>query len=217
MKRAALLLAFAFLAPLACQQTEEDTSKTATTPGGGGGAPPSSGGGEVFVAPETTKAAPVAAAAPRPDLENRYERALKRIKGRDYDSAYLELASILTEAPDSDTASKAAKDLEQVQGQLLSSPTTSPRDLLAKPVKFQDKPVSVRGAYSPGGPAGEAGEYFYVDAGGGRLRCGYSRMHADAKKAIVTLPVGTKLLMRGYMRKTGNDNYLDISLFKIES
>jgi hypothetical protein len=215
MKRAVLMVAFALLASAACQPENEDKPQAAAPSGGGGGAPPQGGGGDVLVAPED-KPAPVAAKA-RPDLEGRYERALKRIHTKDYDSAYLELASILTEAPDSDTASKAAKDLEQVQGQLLSSPTTPAGDLLAKPAKFQDKPVSVRGAFRPGGPAGDAGEYFFIDAEGGRLKCRYSRLHADAKKAISTLPTGSKLLMRGYMRSAGTDNYLDISLFKIES
>ncbi|MCX5787516.1 MAG: hypothetical protein NTX64_03240, partial [Elusimicrobia bacterium] len=40
---------------------------------------------------------------------------------------------------------------------------------------------------------------------------------ADAKRAIATLPVDSKLLLRGYMRSAGTDHYLDISLFKIES
>ena len=104
-----------------------------------------------------------------------------------------------------------------MQGQLLSSPPTPAGDILAAPVKFQDKPVSVRGAFKPGGPEGEAGEYFFIDAEGGRLKCRYGRLHADAKKAIATLPTGSKLLMRGYIRSTGADRYLDISLFKIES
>ena len=216
MKRAALMIALACFASAACQPETSDQPQQPAPSGGGGGAPPSGGGGDVLVAPESGPA-PVQSAAPRPDMEGRYERALKRIKTKDFDSAYLELASILTEAPESDTAAKAAKDLEQVQGQLLSSPSTPVGDILAAPVKFQDKPVSVRGAFKPGGPEGIAGEYFFVDAGGGRLKCSYNRLHADAKRAIATLPVDSKLLLRGYMRSAGTDHYLDISLFKIES
>lgn len=209
--RLAGVLLLAALAGLGCQEEEGD-KPAPQQGGGGGGSKPSSGGGDVNLA--TPRQAPAPAPA-NPDLRARYERALQKMKEKDYDSAYVDLGAVVTQAPDSQEAQKAAKDLEEVQNRLLQLPPTPPRQLLSAPKKFGEKPLSVRGLFRPP-PDGGFPESFGLEAEGGKVECRYERLHSDAKKALNTLPSGTKLLVRGYWKAKSKPNYLDVSIFKIE-
>lgn len=211
--RPPLWLAFALLLPLGCSEEGGEKPAPQQTGGGGGGSKPSSGGGDVNLA-----AGPRPAPAPpptNPDLKVRYDRALAKIKDKDYDSAYLDLGALVTEAPDSQEGAKAAKDLEDVQNQLLGLPPTPPKQVLSAPRKFSEKPLSLRGLFRPP-PDDKSPESFHLEAEGGKVECRYPRLHTDAKKALGTLPTGTKLLVRGFWRTKSKPNFLDVSLFKIE-
>lgn len=209
--RLAGLLLVAALAGVACQE-EEDKPAPQQSGGGGGGSKPSGGGGDVNLAAPRQASAPAPA---NPDLRARYERALQKMKDKDYDSAYVDLGAVVTQAPDSLEAQKAAKELEEVQNQLLRLPPTPPRRLLAAPKKFAEQPLSLRGLFRPP-PDGGFPESFGLESEGGKVECRYERLHADAKKALNTLPSGTRLLVRGYWKAKAKPNFLDVSIFKIE-
>ena len=195
-----------------CQPEGEQEPPPQAGGGGGGTHAGGGGGGDVALGggPERGSAP---AAARNPQIELKYERAVQKIKDRDFDGAYLELGALVMESPDSNLAAKAMKDLEQVQTALLAIPPTPPAGLLTSK-KFASKPVSVRGAFR----AAEAGaaETFWLDADKRKIKCRYPRLHAEAKRALATMPPGSKLLVRGIWN-AGADPYLDVTLFKIES
>ncbi|MBI5200193.1 MAG: hypothetical protein HY925_01290 [Elusimicrobia bacterium] len=212
MKLACLLLALALVA--GCQPEGEQAPPPPAAGGGGGGSTGGGGGGgDVSFGNPGGERAGAPSAARNPQIEQRYERAVQKIKDRDFDGAYLELGSLVVENPDSNLAAKAMKDLEQVQTTLLAIPPTPHASLLSAK-KFASKPVSVRGAFRPAAP-GET-ETFWLDADGKKVRCRYSRLHAEAKRALATMPPGSKLLARGFWT-TGAEPFLDVTLFKIES
>lgn len=207
---------FALLAALAvggCDQNQNEQQAPPQAGGGGGGAPSGGGGGgDVPLGGGEPRQAPPAKR--NPALEDRYDRAVKKINQKDYDAAYVELGALVSESPDSNLAARAAKDIEQVQGQLLAIPPTPPKEVLSKPKKFDQKPLSLLGAYRAVAP-GDAPESFWVDAEGGKVQCRYPRLHPEAKRALATMPAGTKLLVRGFWKAEAAP-YLDVSLFKIE-
>lgn len=181
--------------------------------GGGGGAHAGGGGGGDVPFGNHRERGSAPAAARNPQVELKYERAAQKIKDKDFDGAYLELGALVGEAPDSNLAAKAMKDLELVQNTLLQIPPTPHASLLTSK-KFASKGVSVRGVFR----AGEAGaaETFWLDADKRKVKCRYPRLHPEAKRALATLPAGSTLLVRGFWN-AGADPFLDVTLFKIES
>ena len=209
MKRLPWILLVAVLA--ACQPEGEETPPP---PSGGGGGSTGGGGGGGDVSFGGGPGPGVPPAARNPQIELKYERAVQKIKDKDFDGAYLELGALVSEAPDSNMAAKAMKDLEMVQGQLLQIPPTPHASLLSSKKKFSAKGISVRGAFGAA-PAGAA-ETFWLDADNRKVQCRYPRLHPEAKRALATMPAGSKLLVRGFW-DAGADPFLDVTLFKIEN
>lgn len=208
--------ALAALALSACNPGEEPPPPPPAAGGGGGGASSQGGGGgDVQFGAANTNREGAPAATRNPQIEQKYDRAVKKIKDNDFDGAYLELGSLLSEAPDTNVATRAMKDLETVQNQLLAIPPTPASQMLSKPKKFSGKPLSVRGTFlavdAAAGP-----DTFWLNADGKRVQCRYPRLHPEAKRAISTMPAGSKLLVRGFW-KAGETPFLDVTLFKIES
>ncbi len=196
-----------------CQPEGEQAPPPQASGGGGGGTSGGGGGGGGDVNFGNPERGTAPAAARNPQVELKYERAVQKIKDKDFDGAYLELGALVTEAPDTNLAAKAMKDLDSVQNTLLQLPPT-PHAALLTSKKFASKPVSVRGAFR----AAAAGtpETFWLDADNRKIKCRFPRLHAEAKRALATMPPGSKLLVRGFWN-AGADPYLDVTLFKIES
>lgn len=208
MKRWLLILAFV----AGCNPEGEEAPPPPQAGGGGGSHAGGGGGGDVSLGSNPERGG-APAAARNPKVELKYERAVQKIKDKDFDGAYLELGALVGEAPDTNLAAKAMKDLEQVQTTLLQIPPTPHASLLTSK-GFASKAVSLRGAFR----AGEAGaaETFWLDADKRKVKCRYPRLHPEAKRALATMPAGSKLLVRGFWN-VGADPFLDVTLFKIES
>lgn len=211
-------MAYAALAALALSACNPDSEPPPPPPAAGGGGGSSSGGGgggDVRFGPGNTNREGAPAATRNPQVEQKYDRAVKKIKENDFDGAYLELGALLSEAPDTNIATRAMKDLENVQNRLLAIPPTPPAQVLSAPKKFAEKPISLRGTFlatdAAAGP-----EAFWLNADGKKVQCRYPRLHTEAKRAIATMPAGSKLLVRGFW-KAGATPFLDVTLFKIES
>lgn len=209
MKRALLALALLPFALSGCEDTPQQ-AKPAEDDGGGmrGAAGTQSGGsGDVAIS-----------GAAEGTIADRYEKALKMIKDKDWDGAREQLQEAYRRSDSKDVKTEIQGHLAMVEQGILAQPTVTGPDIFAYSAKVMEKHVSMRGKLIQGGPVAKVTYYFWLESGA-KVQCRFPALSLEDKKVILGLADGAQVLVRGTVKPPWGSNpnpYLELSYFKLE-
>ncbi len=208
MRRAAAFLLLACVLS-ACEDTPQQAKKGEDDGSGGmrgAGASTGGGGGQVAIGGQGEGT-----------IADRYEKALKMIKEKDWDGARDQLLEAYRRSDSADIKKEISGHLKMVEQGLLSQPTLTAPQAFASPALIE-KRISMRGLTISGGPVGKVTYYFWLNSGQ-RIQCRFSGLTLDEKKSILSLPDGSQALVRGTLKPPWGSNptpYLDLTYFRLE-
>lgn len=181
---------------------EEEVEMTGSSDSGGGG------GGDVALAGGEDQGT----------IADRYEKALKMIRDRNWDGAREQLLEALKRSEGKDIQKEIKGHLQLVERGILAQPTYFTTEVFGNQRKMMGKKVSMRGYFLEGGPVGKVSYYFWLDSGG-KIQCRYEGLPLDSKKKILLLKNGAQVLVRGTLKSPWGSNpdpYLELSYFRLE-
>ncbi|MBI3297019.1 MAG: hypothetical protein HYZ75_02565 [Elusimicrobia bacterium] len=172
----------------------------------GGGAPASGGGGDVAIA-----------GASDGTIADRYEKALKMIKDKDWDGAREQLMEAYRRSDSPEVKKEVQGHLAMVEQGLTAQPTLSAPEILGMAPKLMEKKVSMRGKVIQGGPVARVTYYIWLESGA-KIQCRFATMSLEEKKLILSLPDGSDALLRGTLKPAWGSNpnpYIEMSYFRL--
>ncbi len=155
----------------------------------------------------------------RGSVEERYEKALKSIKERDWDGARAQLLDALKRGKGQEIEKDIQEQLKIVDRGLLSQPTYEVTDLQLHAKEFYEKKVSIRGSFIPGGKVGRVTYYFWVKTKKRQIQARYPKLPLKNKKTILRLKQGAQVLVRGTLKPPWGTNpnpFIELSYFRLE-
>lgn len=209
MKRAFLAVSLASLALCACDETPQQQKPAEDDGGGMRGASGTQGGGSGDVS---------IGGAGEGTIADRYEKALKSIKEKDWDAAREQLQEAYRRSDSADVRKEITGHLAMVEQGLLAQPSVTGPEVFGHAQKLFEKKVSMRGKLLQGGPVAKVSYYFWLESGS-KVQCRFPGLTLDDKKLILTLPDGSDVLVRGVVKAPWGSNpnpYLELNFFKLE-
>lgn len=209
MKRALLSFALMSFSLAACDDAPPQTKKTEDEGGGMRGASGTQGGGSGDVS---------IAGASEGTIADRYEKALKMIKDKDWDGARDQLQEAYRRSDSKDVKTEIQGHLQMVEQGILAQPTVTGPDIFAFAAKVMEKKVSMRGKLFQGGAVAKVTYYFWLESGS-KVQCRFPALSLEEKKLIMSLPDGSDVLVRGTVKPPWGSNpnpYVELSYFKLE-
>lgn len=209
MRRAALAVALLAFPLAACDDAPQQTKKTEDDGGGmrGASGTQSGGSGDVAIAGSSDGT-----------IADRYEKALKMIKDKDWDSAREQLQEAYRRSDSNDVKQEIRGHLSMVEQGILAQPTVTGPEIFAHAAKVLEKKVSMRGRLVQGGAVAKVTYYFWLDSGS-KVQCRFPALSLEEKKLIFSLPDGSEVLVRGTVKPPWGSNpnpYVELSYFKLE-
>lgn len=210
MRRMTLAVALFSLALCGCDD-EPAGKKTNTEDDGGGGMRGASG--------STGGSGDVAIASPSEGtIADRYEKALKMIKEKDWDGARDQLLEAYRRSDSDDVKKEIRGHLGMVEQGIRAQPTFSAPEVFAAAPKIMEKKVSMRGTILQGGQVAKVTYYFWLQSGA-KIQCRFAGLTLEEKRTIQSLPDGSEVLVRGIVKPAWGSNpnpYLELSYFRLE-
>ncbi|MBI5595936.1 MAG: hypothetical protein HY928_07595 [Elusimicrobia bacterium] len=207
-----LTLAVALLSVALCGCEDEPSGKQGPTEDDGGG---------MHGASATTggSSGDVAIASPSEGtIADRYEKALKLIKEKDWDGARDQLLEAYRRSDSADVKKEIRGHLGMVEQGIRAQPALSAAEVFAGAPALMEKKVSMRGTLLQGGQVAKVTYYFWLQAGA-KIQCRFSALTLEEKRLIQTLPDGSDVLVRGTLKPAWGSNpnpYLELSYFRLE-
>lgn len=209
MKRTLLAVALLSLPLTACDDTPVE-SKPASDDGAtmrGASTGQGGGGGDVSIS-----------GAAEGTIADRYEKALKSIKEKDWDTAREQLQEAYRRSDSNDVKQEIRGHLQMVEQGILAQPTVTGPEIFAHAAKVMEKRVSMRGKLTQGGPVAKVTYYFWLDSGS-KVQCRFPALSLEDKRLILSLSDGSEVLVRGTVKPPWGSNpnpYVELSYFKVE-
>ncbi|TBR20591.1 hypothetical protein EPO15_12705 [bacterium] len=209
MKRALLVFVLLPFAMTACDDTPQKAKPAEDDGGGmrGASGTPSGGSGDVAIS-----------GASEGTIADRYEKALKMIKEKDWDGARDQLQEAYRRSDSADVKKEIQGHLAMVEQGILAQPTVTGPDIFAFSAKVMEKHVSMRGKLLQGGPVAKVTYYFWLESGA-KVQCRFPTLSLEDKKLILGLADGAQVLVRGTVKPPWGSNpnpYLELNYFKLE-
>lgn len=209
MKRFLLAVALLCGALAACEDAPQQAKSTEDDGGGMRGASTGQGGGSGDVA---------IAGASEGTIADRYEKALKMIKDKDWDGAREQLQEAYRRSDSKDVKKEIQGHLAMVEQGILAQPTVTGPEIFVHAAKVMEKRVSLRGKLLQGGPVAKVTYYFWLESGA-KVQCRFPGLSLEDKKLILSLADGAQVLVRGTVKPPWGSNpnpYVELSYFRLE-
>lgn len=210
MRRLTLAVALFSVALCGCED-EPAGSKNTTEDDGGGmrGATGATGGSSGDVAIASPSEGTIA---------DRYEKALKLIKEKDWDGARDQLLEAYRRSDSDDVKKEIRGHLGMVEQGIRAQPTLTAAEVFVAAPKIMEKKVSMRGTLLQGGQVARVTYYFWLQSGA-KIQCRFASLTLEEKRLIQSLTDGSEVLVRGTVKPAWGSNpnpYLELSYFRLE-
>lgn len=151
-------------------------------------------------------------------IADRYEKALKLIKEKDWDGAREQLIEAYRRSDSADVRKEVQGHLKMVEQGIMAQPALSAPEVFGMAPKLMEKKVSLRGKTLQGGAVAKVTYYFWLESGA-KIQCRFAALTLEEKKMILTLPDGSDALVRGTLKPAWGTNpnpYVELSFFRLE-
>jgi hypothetical protein len=151
-------------------------------------------------------------------IADRYEKALKSIKEKDWDGAREQLQEAYRRSDSKEVKQEIVGHLQMVEQGILAQPTVTGPEIFAHAAKVMEKRVSLRGKLIQGGAVAKVTYYFWLDSGS-KVQCRFPALSLEDKRLILSLPDGSDVLVRGTVKPPWGSNpnpYVELSYFKLQ-